>query len=81
MIEAAPYHAHIYYSERGTLSRRVVAFGFASGRPEVLFVGRMTDGGVGPHPLPQFEVHFRAPALETVVTSSRRRACARWFTR
>ena len=55
---------------------------FAAGRPEILFVGRMTDRGVGPHPIPQYEVHF----LEGSLTGGRRgdrerQACARWFIR
>lgn len=62
----APYHAHIYYSadERAaaaTLRDKLSAqFG-------TLFVGVMTDHGIGPHPLPQFEVHFRARSLADVV--------------
>lgn len=28
----------------------------------ILFVGRMTDHAVGPHPIPQFEIHFPASA-------------------
>jgi aromatic ring-cleaving dioxygenase len=69
VIEAAPYHAHIYYSDEERSAAESLHSDFASGRPEVLFVGRMTNGGVGPHPIPQFEVHFREPALETVVAS------------
>ena len=51
------YHAHIYCSaeERGSAEALRVTF---SGSPEVLFVGGLTEGPVGPHPLPQFEVHF-----------------------
>jgi DOPA 4,5-dioxygenase len=40
---------------------------FAAGAPEVLFVGRLMDRGVGPHPIPQFEVHFLEPAREDVI--------------
>ena len=32
----------------------------------VLFVGRMTEGKAGPHPIPQFEVHFRKSSLGDV---------------
>ena len=28
--------------------------------PRIDFVGRMVDGPIGPHPAPQFEVHFQA---------------------
>lgn len=62
----APYHAHIYYSAEdraaaATLRDKLSAqFG-------TLFVGVMTDGSIGPHPLPQFEVHFRARSLPDMV--------------
>jgi aromatic ring-cleaving dioxygenase len=42
---------------------------FTAGRPEVLFVGQMTDRGVGPHPIPQFEIHFREGSLADVTAS------------
>jgi aromatic ring-cleaving dioxygenase len=35
----------------------------------VLFVGRMTDRGVGPHPIPQYEIHFRQASLAGVIAS------------
>ena len=35
-------------------------------RPEVLFTGAMTAGSAGPHPMPQYEIHFREAALEPV---------------
>ena len=72
MTGGAPFHAHIYYSAaerpaaealRGELLQWITA----EGAPEVLFVGAMTDRGVGPHPLPQYEVHFREAALPTVI--------------
>jgi aromatic ring-cleaving dioxygenase len=67
--EATPYHAHIYYSEQDRSAADALHSAFAAGRPPTLFVGRMTDRGVGPHPLPQFEVHFREPALPSVVSA------------
>jgi DOPA 4,5-dioxygenase len=54
----APFHAHIYYTDADLPAARALRDQFAAGRPEVLFIGRMTDRGVGPHPIPQFEVHF-----------------------
>ena len=54
----APFHAHIYYTDADLPAARALRDQFAAGRPEVLFTGRMTDRGVGPHPIPQFEVHF-----------------------
>jgi len=66
MDRDAPYHAHIYCSleERGAAEALRDAFGVS---PEVLFVGGLTDGPVGPHPLPQFEVHFLEQSLASVV--------------
>ena len=34
---------------------------------DVIFVGVMTDRAVGPHPIPQYEVHFYGKALPTVL--------------
>ena len=70
----APYHAHIYYS----LEQRPVADALReeflrsveSDRDcSILFVGQMTDRGVGPHPLPQYEVHFRGRSLSGVISA------------
>ena len=63
--EDAPYHAHIYFTpeQRGaadTLRSRFEA------KPEVLFVGRMTEAGAGPHPIPQFEIHFFKRSVEGI---------------
>ena len=72
----APYHAHIYYGAgerpaaealRGEFLRRAEA----DGEQRVLFVGQMTDSGVGPHPLPQYEVHFLRRSLASVVSAIR----------
>ncbi|HEY6661640.1 MAG TPA: DOPA 4,5-dioxygenase family protein [Sphingomicrobium sp.] len=71
----APYHAHIYYSaeERPRAERLSQDF---RDNPEILFVGRMTDSGVGPHPLPQFEVHFverlRSDVIDAIAASGLR---------
>lgn len=61
----APYHAHIYCSpdERDAAERLRDRF---EAEPGVIFVGRLTDGKDGPHPIPQFEVHFRKESLEEV---------------
>ena len=62
----APYHAHIYYD----LAERpaAVALRDAFGRdPAILFVGAMTEVGVGPHPIAQYEVHFLARHRAAVV--------------
>jgi len=64
----APYHAHIYYdlAERSVAERlhrqfcRGKDLGDLAG---VVFVGEMRDRSVGPHPKPQFELHFYEDAL------------------
>lgn len=58
-----PWHAHIYF----TSEQREAAAAFRASLLDdrergadrhVRFVGPMRDTGVGPHPIPQFEVHF-----------------------
>lgn len=66
MIEPdAPYHAHIYFDdiERGTATELRNGFGRD---PAILFVGDMTDGAAGPHPIAQYEVHFLGAAVPAV---------------
>jgi DOPA 4,5-dioxygenase len=71
-MERAPYHAHIYYdlgdraaAER--LQRKLRGAKGAGAFASVIFVGEMRDKSVGPHPKPQFEVHFREDALPGVL--------------
>ena len=40
-----------------------------AGGPEIMFVGGMTDRPAGPHPVPQFEVHFFERSLASVVAA------------
>ena len=49
----APYHAHIYYdpAERPAAVALRDAFG---ADPAILFVGALTDGPAGPHPIAQY---------------------------
>ena len=63
----APYHAHIYYSDDDQPVASALRDRFAAGQPAVLFVGQMMDRGVGPHPIAQYEIHFRQQALDSVV--------------
>jgi aromatic ring-cleaving dioxygenase len=63
----ASYHAHIYFSDAERPAAEALRADFAAGRPEVLFVGRMMDRGVGPHPIPQYEVHFLEPSRPAVI--------------
>lgn len=62
----SPYHAHIYYSDGERVAASALRDRFTT-KPEVLFVGRMMDRGVGPHPIPQFEIHFYEPACDEVI--------------
>ncbi len=66
---SAPYHAHIYYSDEEAPAALALRSLFLAGQPEVRFVGRMTDRGVGPHPVPQFEVHFLEGSRPEVVAA------------
>jgi aromatic ring-cleaving dioxygenase len=68
----APYHAHIYYDlhDRAPaegLRQRLSAAAGAGASGGVVFVGEMRDANVGPHPKPQFEIHFLEDALPMVV--------------
>jgi len=53
----APFHAHIYFTAEQKGAAESLRDSLAS-EPAVLFVGRMTEGKAGPHPIPQFEAHF-----------------------
>jgi aromatic ring-cleaving dioxygenase len=64
----APYHAHIYYSAGERAAAEVLRDAFTRS-PAILFVGRMTDGKAGPHPIPQYEIHFRERALAEIVAA------------
>jgi DOPA 4,5-dioxygenase len=64
----APYHAHIYYAAEQRAAAAALREAFA-GDPAILFVGRMMDKGVGPHPIPQYEIHFLERALADVVAA------------
>ena len=65
MSNEAPYHAHIYFSPEQRQPAEELKNRFESD-PSVLFVGRMTEGKAGPHPIPQYEVHFLKESLEQV---------------
>lgn len=69
-----PWHAHIYYSAEDragaeSLRDRFLRLSGAGGEPAILFVGRMMDRGVGPHPIPQYEIHFHERSLAGVVAT------------
>ena len=61
----APYHAHVYFTDEQRHDAERLKGRFET-QPFILFVGRMTEGKTGPHPIPQYEVHFRRSALADV---------------
>lgn len=66
----APWHAHVYYDtgERDAAAALHARFAaMAGGGRVILFAGRMTDRPSGPHPIPQFEIHFPANVRARVV--------------
>jgi len=69
VVGDAPFHAHIYYTDEDRPAASALRDRFTAGKPPVLFVGRMIDRGVGPHPIPQFEVHFLESARREVVAA------------
>jgi DOPA 4,5-dioxygenase len=68
MSEDAPWHAHIYYDvdDRDAAAGLRDAFTDMADTMPILFVGDMADRPVGPHPVPQFEIHFPASARTAV---------------
>jgi DOPA 4,5-dioxygenase len=66
---SAPFHAHVYYSDDDRASAEALRDRFSAIQPRVLFVGRMMDEGVGPHPIAQYEVHFLEDARPDVVAA------------
>ena len=70
----APYHGHIYYSAEQRSAAEALRDQFigctAPGSvPNILFVGRMMDCGVGPHPVAQYEIHFLKHSLDDVIST------------
>lgn len=70
----APYHGHIYYSAEQRPRAAALRDGFvrlmeAGAEPRISYVGLMRDRNVGPHPMPQFEVHFLASARPDMVAA------------
>ncbi len=65
----APYHAHIYFSleqRPAAVALRNALKALRSAGGPILFVGRMTKGRAGPHPIPQYEVHFLGRSLAQI---------------
>ena len=74
----APWHAHIYYvpgdrARAAALREHLLKLMQSGTCPQLLFTGVLRDHKVGPHPIPQFEVHFTAgllPTIEDIVRDS-----------
>ena len=71
-----PYHMHVYYDARTRVAaaayrERLLRTLVADGEPGIVYVGELRDHKVGPHPAPQFEVHFRASHLTSMLTLAR----------
>ena len=64
----AAYHAHIYY-EPGERDAAAALRGDFGRDGAILFVGAMTDGPAGPHPIAQYEVHFLKSHRDAVVAA------------
>jgi aromatic ring-cleaving dioxygenase len=62
----APWHAHIYYAPAQREAAAALRERFRALGETILFVGRMMDSGVGPHPIPQYEIHFRTSGVAAV---------------
>jgi len=56
-MSEAPWHAHVY-AGAGERDAAEALQRTLAGADAVLFVGRLTEGRAGPHPIPQFEIHF-----------------------
>jgi aromatic ring-cleaving dioxygenase len=68
----APYHAHLYYvpetrAAAEAMRLRLIDGMESGGIPQLLFVGQLKDGKAGPHPIPQFEIHYTKAALPTIL--------------
>ena len=68
----APYHVHVYYfpetRDRAEALRLRLSGMQASGEiPQLLFIGTLKDHKAGPHPIPQFEIHYTREALPIIL--------------
>ena len=68
----APHHAHIYYVPEtravAEAARDRLRNMMTSGDiPQLLFVGQLKDQKAGPHPDPQFEIHYTKEALPVIL--------------
>jgi aromatic ring-cleaving dioxygenase len=68
----APYHAHIYHDAEqraasDALHARLTELKETGELADLLMVGKLRERPVGPHPLPQFEIHFLKRALPAIL--------------
>ena len=71
--ELPPYHAHIYFEAHqraaaDQLHRMLSERKGTGDLKSAIFVGEARDKPVGPHPKPQFEVHFRKDSLAAMLS-------------
>jgi aromatic ring-cleaving dioxygenase len=71
MSRDAPYHAHIYYAPEqraaaAALRDRLRNAAADDPLSSIRFVGELRDHKVGPHTIPQFEIHFEQRLLALV---------------
>ena len=59
-------HAHIYFEERSREIVEKIRLNLLSS-PWCLFVGSVSDKLLGPHPMPQLEIHFHDEELMKAV--------------
>lgn len=69
-----PYHAHIYFSAEQRPAAHALRDKFnakigSGDEPHILFVGPIRDGPVGPHPIPQYEIHFAEASRPGVIAA------------
>lgn len=63
-----PYHAHVYYTQdtwdvAQRLHQELSEVLISGSMADLVLIGKMYDTGVGPHPIPQFEIQFFASAV------------------
>ena len=69
---SAPYHAHIYYTSETrslavALEQRLASAKSSGAIPELFFIGALRERALGPHPIPEFEIHFSKGMLPQIM--------------
>lgn len=66
--DQAPWHAHVYVGEGESAAAADLRARFLAKSADegVRYVGPVSAGPVGPHPAPQFEIHFERRTLAAV---------------